>query len=106
MDWTVLRVLAPYVATPNRVSDEGSIPSRGRAEGEGSDKREIYHGEITSKCEMQEVVQWKKAESGEEHGDSIHSGMIMKKGSCDRRAEHESVERAGPFCNLLRVVFV
>ena len=38
MDWTVLRVLAPYPATPNRVSDEGSIPSQGRAEGEGSDR--------------------------------------------------------------------
>lgn len=94
------------VASPGAVPREGSIPLRGRAEGEGSDKREIYHGEITSKCEMQEVVQWKKAESGEEHGDSIHSGMIMKEGSCDRRAEHEGVERAGPFCNLLWVVFV
>ena len=94
------------VASPGAVPREGSIPLRGRAEGEGSDKREIYHGEITSKCEMQEVVQWKKAESGEEHGDSIHSGMIMKKGTCDRRAVHERVERTGPLRSLLWAVFV
>lgn len=59
---------------------------------------------------MQEVVQWKKAESGEEHGDSIHSGVIKKLkngGSCSRhsrRATHDKRMRVGSLCR--RVVFV